>query len=373
MIAMLTIVYVALIILVFKILKVKPSPWPIAGFVVLGVVMIGTIVVLWTLASPMSSQAVVSRYVVQIVPTVKGQVIKILAEPNKPLKQGDVLYKIDPKPYQYQLNLAKSQLAAAKSNITQLEASVQVADAAVKQAEADVATKQAASDVAGTINKENPQAISKLKLVQATEALTASQAALQKAKSSQAQARAALVVGKDQIGVTQSQVDNAQYNLEGCDVIAPADGFVTNWQIREGTFVVAMPFAAAGTFVDTGETAIIASLPAQKLVHVEPGNPVELAFKSQPGKLFLGKVENIIQATGEGQFTTSGKLPSAVQLGSPGLLAVKIRLDEGQSTDSLEMGAPGAVAIYTDWGKPFAMISKVTIRMKKWMYYLPLP
>ncbi|QEG33500.1 HlyD family secretion protein [Bythopirellula goksoeyrii] len=373
MIAVMTIVYVALIVLVFKILKVKPSPWPIAGFVVLGVAMIGSTVVLWTLAAPISTRAVVSRYVVQIVPIVKGQVISIPAEPNEPLKKGDVLYEIDPEPYQYQLALAKSQLAAAKSNVMQLEASVQVAEAAVKQAEADVATKQAASDVSVTINKENPQAISKLKLVEATEALAASQASLQKAKASQDQAGAALVAGKDQIGVIQSQIDTAQFNLEGCTVRAPTDGFITDWQIREGTYVTAMPFAAAGTFIDTEETMIAASLPAQMLVHVQPGNPVELAFKNQPGKLFRGKVVNVIEATGEGQFTTTGKLPSAAEIGSPGLLAVKISLDEGEPADQLEMGAAGAVAIYTDWGKPFAMISKVTIRMKKWMYYLPLP
>lgn len=106
-------------------------------------------------------------------------------------------------------------------------------------------------------------------------------------------------------------------------------------------------------------------LSAQMLLHVQPGKPVELAFKSQPGKLFLGKVENILHATGEGQFTTGGKLPSAAQLGSPGILAVKISLNEGDPADELEMGAPGAVAIYTDWCKPFAMISKITIRIKK--------
>ena len=37
------------------------------------------------------------------------------------------------------------------------------------------------------------------------------------------------------------------------------------------------------------------------------------------------------------------------------------------------MGAAGAVTIYTDWGKPFHMISKVAIRMQKWAYFLPLP
>ena len=112
---------------------------------------------------------------------------------------------------------------------------------------------------------------------------------------------------------------------------------------------------------------------AEELIHVRPGQDVELAFKSRPGQLFHGKVENIIEATGEGQFTPGGKLPSAAQVGSPGFLAVKIRLSDEAQAAVLALGTPAAVAIYTDWGKPFALISKVAIRMQKWLYFLPLP
>lgn len=373
MIAFMTIIYVALVVLVFKVFKVKPAPWPIALLATLGILLLGTIVVLWTVAAPISTRAVVSRYVVPIVPIVRGQVISIPAVPNVPLKKGDVLYEIDPTPYQYQVNLSTAQLAVAKSNVTQLAASVRVAEANVEKAEADVAARKTAADVAVAINKENPQAISKLKLVEAKESLAAAEAALEQTRASQDQASAALASAKDNIGVVEAQLETAKFNLSGCKVTAPSDGFVTDWQIREGTYVVAMPLAAAGTFIDTSETMVVASLPAQMLMHVQPGNLVELAFKSQPGKLFLGKVENVIQATGEGQFSTSGKLPSAAQLGSPGILAVKISLKEDEPADELEMGGAGAVAIYTDWGKPFAMISKVTIRLKKWAYFLPLP
>jgi multidrug resistance efflux pump len=129
--------------------------------------------------------------------------------------------------------------------------------------------------------------------------------------------------------------------------------------------------AAAGTFVDTSSTTIAAAFPAQELLHVRPDQAVELAFKNQPGRLFHGKVQSVLQATGEGQYAPGGKLPSAADIGSPGFLAVKIQLDEGEPAADLEMGAPCTVAIYTGWAKPFAMISKVAIRMQKWIYFLP--
>ncbi len=53
------------------------------------------------------------------------------------------------------------------------------------------------------------------------------------------------------------------------------------------------------------------------------------------------------------------------------MLAVKIRLDDEDAAKNLELGTAGTVAIYTDWGKPFAIISKVSVRMQKWIYYLP--
>ena len=74
MIAFMTIIYVAAILLAFKVLRVPPRPWPIALFAVAGVLMLGTIVVLWTLAAPMSRKTVVTRYVIQIVPYEKGRV-----------------------------------------------------------------------------------------------------------------------------------------------------------------------------------------------------------------------------------------------------------------------------------------------------------
>src|SRR5208337_4853288 len=104
---------------------------------------------------------------------------------------------------------------------------------------------------------------------------------------------------------------------------------------------------AVGTFIDTSETFIVASFAAEELIQVRPGQDVELAFKSRPGQLFRGKVENIIEATVEGQFAPGGKLPSAAQVGSPGFLAVKIVLDDKEQAAALALGTLAAVAIYT--------------------------
>ncbi len=64
----------------------------------------------------------------------------------------------------------------------------------------------------------------------------------------------------------------------------------------------------------------------------------------------------------------SGNIPVAAKVGSQGFLAVKIRLKEPPL--NLPLGAGGTAAVYTSYGKPVHIISKVTIRMKKWLLYV---
>jgi multidrug resistance efflux pump len=151
---------------------------------------------------------------------------------------------------------------------------------------------------------------------------------------------------------------------------APADGYVVNWQVQEGTMIVPAPVAAAGTFVATEDTYVAASFPQNYLPNVQSGDEVDLVFDPYPGRLFKAKVDAVITATGEGQFAPSGAIPDASRVGSQGLLAVKIRLIDEVPPANLPLGAGGAVAIYTDHGKPVHVISKVTIRMKKWLMYV---
>jgi hypothetical protein len=112
------------------------------------------------------------------------------------------------------------------------------------------------------------------------------------------------------------------------------------------------------------------SFPQNYLTNVQAGNEVELILDPYPGRLFKAKVDTVITATGEGQFAPRGTIPDASKVGSQGLLAVKIGLTDKVSPANLPLGAGGTVAIYTDYGKPVHIISKVVIRMKKWLSYV---
>ena len=384
MIAFLVIVYVAVVLVLFKVLHIKPTAYLIAGMIVAGVFMIGGVVVVWTQSAPITDKMVTSQYVVQLVPYVKGQVKAIYAQANQPMKKGDLLLEIDPAPYQYSVNQIEAQLAAAKANVKQAEAAVVTANAAVPNAEANLAKAKAADELAKTqeqialsIQRQDKAAISVLNVAKATQereqadaAVQQAEAAVVQAQSSALQASAAVQVAKSNVPAVESQLEDARFNLTQCKMTAPDDGYVTNWQVQIGTMLVPMPLAAAGTFVNVSDTAVAAVFAQNWLSNVEPGDDVEMVLNPYPGRLFLGKVDYIIPATGGGQFTTSGTIPNAAHIGSDGLYAVRINFADDAVARKLSLGSGGSATIYTKKGKATHVISKVAIRMKKWLLYV---
>lgn len=126
--------YAALIWLVFAKLKLIRLSLPLA--IVLAAV--GPVFAFYVILSmnnyhPSSTDARVFQRVVQIVPhiTAPGRVEEIVAQPNTPLKQGDVLFTIDPQPFQFEVSRLEAALAAAEQSVLQLKSALDQAKATV--------------------------------------------------------------------------------------------------------------------------------------------------------------------------------------------------------------------------------------------------
>jgi multidrug resistance efflux pump len=383
-IAMMIIIYTAFVLLLFKVLRLKPTAYLIASLVVAGVLMVGGVVVVWTQSAPMTDKLVTSQYVVQLVPYVKGQVKAIHAQALKPMKKGDLLLEIDPAPYQYTMDQVASQLNSAKATVQQAQAGLEVATAAVANAKANLAKAKASDELAKTqeqialnIQKQNAAAISQLNVAKATQERQEADAAVQQAvaavaqsQASEQQAAAAIQVARSNVTTVEAQLDDARFNLAQCKMYAQEDGYVVNWQVQVGSMLVPYTVAPAGTFVVTTDTAIAAVFPQNWLSNVEPGNDAEVILNPYPGRLFFGKVDYVISATGGGQFTPGGTIPNAAKIGSDGLYAVRINFNDAALARKLSIGSGGAATIYTNKGKATHVISKVAIRMKRWLLYV---
>ena len=129
--------FVWLIFIKFKLLP-WTTPWKV-GVAIFPVVMIATLLLLLNIFAPTTSDVRVVKYVVPVVSQVRGRVIEVPVENNRPVKKGDVLFRIDPTPYQNEVNSLVAQLASEEAKVgaerTRLaEAAGQAARCAVERA-----------------------------------------------------------------------------------------------------------------------------------------------------------------------------------------------------------------------------------------------
>src|SRR4029077_3661795 len=95
---------------------------------------------------PFSASARIYFATTPIMTTVKGRVMEVPVQPNAPLKQGDVLFKIDPQPYQYAVDQRKALLAEAEQGVKQLKAAYDQALSVVEKVRVQLTLAQAEYD-----------------------------------------------------------------------------------------------------------------------------------------------------------------------------------------------------------------------------------
>lgn len=330
MIAFIALIYASFYLLFFEKLKVfNKNARNVSIFVGLGVVLIGTIVFMWLSYAPTTQDGRTFQYVVQIVPNVSGPVTEVPVQRLQQTEKGDVLFRIDPIPYQ-------AAVAQLDASIKQTEAQKRLADIQVKRAEGLVQRSAGAQQELDTWNAKWDEAVA------AIDSLNA-------------------------------QLDNATWNLEQTDVRAPYDGYVVNLQVRPGVRVTTLPLAAPMTFVSNEAYVIAASLSQSSARHVSVGDAVELVFPARPGQVFTGEINAVIKATGEAQLAPSGEIPVFSGAAISGRRVITVTLDDKSLIRELGQGARSFVAVYTDKGKPFHVITKVVVRMQAWFGYLTNP
>lgn len=302
MIVVLLNVYLALLFILVK-LKIVPFNlfWKISPVIVLLLLLIGLFIPMnW--GAP-QGPALVIRGSVAIVPDVAGEVIDVPVRPNKSVKTGDILFRIDPVPYQSQVKALEAQFKLADMRLSQM-------------------TQLQRNDAGRAFDVEQRQ----------SEA--------------------------DQL---KAQVDGAKWNLDKTIVRAPADGYVTNVALRKGARVASLPLAPVMAFIDTSETVIGVEIQQIDARYIAPGQPVELTFKFAPGRIFTGKVESVLQAIATGQVQASGLAvtPKSIQAAP---FVVRVKLDNKEFANRLPAGSAGDAAIFTPRVKAAHVIRKVLLR-----------
>src|SRR5260370_189349 len=114
---------------VFKVFKIPLNKWSLPTAVLGGLILMFMILLVMNYNHPFTKEARIYFYTTPIVPVVRGPVIEVPIQGNEPLKKGDVLFRIDPRPYEYALQQKRAALAEAEQAVKQLAAAAEGAQA----------------------------------------------------------------------------------------------------------------------------------------------------------------------------------------------------------------------------------------------------
>jgi multidrug resistance efflux pump len=357
--------------------KFKWLPWNKTSqitVVIIPIVFLTTLILLLNVWAPSSSDVRVIKYVVQVVPQVRGRVIDVPVEGNSNVKKGDVLFRIDPTPFDLQVRTLEAQLAATEGSVAELNEELRsaVGRTGAVRSKLDLARKRVEQnrELAAT------GAGDKFALEQAEADLRQLESELRANVAGEAQVRARLgaTVGDDQAEIAQikAQLAQARWELTQTVFYAPADGTVINLQLRPGQMATALGAIPVMTFVEN-DFQVIALFHQNELHQVNPGDEAEIALETYPGRIIKAKVDSIIWAQGQGQIPLSPTLP---QTGTgplpPGRFAVRLDIADSDKDVFLAAGAVGHGAIYTQHGHHIHILRKVILRVGSLLNWLVL-
>lgn len=305
--------YAAAVWLIF--FKYRLLPWTtVSKVIVFTIPVVGLLVLIMLLNvfAPSTSNVLVVRNNVGIVSHVKGRVAEVPVQINQRVKAGDILFTVNDTQYKAAAQGLRAKVALAKLRVDEHRRLV----------------------AAGAGNRFD----------------------LEKAEADLAELNESLV--------------SAEYDLTQTIVRAPADGTITNVQLRPGAYVAPFPVAAVMNFMEDSPQ-IYALFNQNELHQIQPGNEAEFYIPSMPGAIIKARVESIILAEGQGQMNVSGAMPTiGLKDIAPNRFAVKLTLDTPTTDLLLPAGAVGDGAVYTDRLAFLHIIRKVMLRVGTKLNYI---
>jgi membrane fusion protein, multidrug efflux system len=323
--------------------------------IVVAALITGALVILRTNNYPRTDDAEVFANFIGIAPQVDGPITQLAVEDNQFRKQGELLFQIDPRPYEYALEKARSDrntlegqisdqrrtiasqvsaVGAARANTDSAAANVDRAAAAVNEAKANVEAAQAAVDSANAelayqtnnFHRIEPllakQFVTVDQVDQARTAVTARQQTVQQLRSQLVLAQAQVVSARAQYEQTKaameqshaqlnqsqhsvltidpltaqregrsSAISTAEYNLNNCRVYAPFDARVTNLTISRGAY--AHTGQQMFTLIDTRTWWAVANFRETQLHRILPGMHADVYILSRPSVRYDGIVDSV--------------------------------------------------------------------------------
>jgi multidrug resistance efflux pump len=331
------------------------------------------------ITNPWTRNGQVFAQVIQITSRVSGPIVKLPVKDNQFVKAGDLLFEIDPRTFEADLDHARADLDNTRYEIQALakqveaaQADVEAARATIKQAQASIKgyagrvvqtkkefDRQKSLDKQGATSKRNVQRAEANWIAAVNQKANADgqllqmQASLSEANANLAKAQADLGAPGDQnaqIRLAKAQVRSAELNLEFTQQKAPVDGYVTNLNLRLGSQAVAnQPLMA---LVDVNSYWVTGFFRENYIEDIRKGDRAIITLMSYPDKPLEGRVDSLGWGIAQQDGSTGYELlpnisPTFEWIRLAQRVPVQIHLDKMPEDVELRVGTTASVLVMT--------------------------
>jgi multidrug efflux system membrane fusion protein len=300
---------------------------------------------------PRTDDAYVRANVVGIAPHVSGPIVQMPIQDNQHVKPGQLLFVVDPRPYQSAVDRAEADLALTNLQIKALEDAIRSASSRKAQLQAELAYDRQYRDRIEPLLQRH--FVTANDVFNARSRVEADEAAVGSATSEISKAQNDLGQYGDinaRRKAAEAALYDAKLNVQYCYVRAPFDAYVTNLNITVGQY--ANEGREVLSLVDNRIWYVLANFRENFLGHIRPGMSASVYLLSYPNKRFRGRVQGVGWALYQGNGATIQGLPQVEETLNWVRLSqrfpVRIVLDKGDPAFPFRMGATAVVTIQGD-------------------------
>ena len=329
--------------------------------------------------TPYTQQARVGAFVIPVAAEVAGRVIRVNVRNNQEVKAGDVLFEVDPQPYQITVDRARADLESTRRQIGASTARIAAAQANLQAAQANELKAQQDNQRLEGLYREDPGTIS-------VRLLEVSRANYKQAVSQVAAARAEVQRAREQEGGSAQNnalllsaataLSKAELDQANTRVRARSAGLITDLRTDAGQF------AAVGspvmTLIAIHDVWISADMTENNLGLVKPDTPVAIVLDAVPGEVFDGRVRSVGYGVSVGQTPPPGTLPTVQNsrdwLRPAQRFPVIIEFSEDsmarlRDSRTMRAGGQAEVMAFPSQGNPLNPLGRLFLRLMSWLSY----
>jgi multidrug efflux system membrane fusion protein len=327
----------------------------VVGGLVMATVVLGVVLILRLVRNPETDDAIVSADVIDVVPLVSGTITALHVADNQTVKQGDLLFTVDPRPYEFAVARARGELAALDGEIEVTERKIEGQRFAVAAAKAEVRRAEAqvknANDSLGRLQPLlAKEFVTPHKIDQARTSKLTAEAGLDEARRKADQATQDVGTLESLRGkrtAAEAALGKAELDLGYCYVRAPFAARIVNLHTAVGQYVGPGP-SAVFSLINVGAWYVIANYRETELSRIVPGMEAELYVMTNPRHHYRGTVQGIGSAVNPEDGPISPGLPKVQRelnwVHIAQRFPVRIRVEQPEPSDIFRVGA-SAVAI----------------------------